>query len=153
MTTVTIPAGASPGARLLAYEEELRVAHPQLGELHARSLVRDAHPDLVDLHHRGLQEEPPPTVDPGEILNARAHALVTARQARDRADGIRLAMKERPDLAEAWQAGQRMPASTAPPPPTAPVRQHSDPRLVLRQCQNEPIVGGPWQRAERLYSE
>ena len=81
MSIVTVPANASPGAKLLAAEEELRIAHPQLSEQHARSLVRDAHPDLAALDHKGLMEAPAPTVDPGELLNARAHALLTSGRA------------------------------------------------------------------------
>ena len=79
-----------------------------------KSLVRDALPELVDLHHRGLQEEPAPSVDPAELINARAHALLATRQALSGRRRSRIAMAELPEAAAAYALAQRMPVSTPP---------------------------------------
>ena len=112
MSTVTFHADDSPGAQLLKHEQELRIAHPHLSEQHARHLVRERFPDLCRLHHQGLQAEPEPTVDPGELINRRAYALQSTKQAHSFAEAVEIAMRELPEAAAAYARGQRMPAGS-----------------------------------------
>ena len=57
-------------------------------------------------------EEPTPTVDPGQLINERVHKLLANKQALDREDTIRIALRELPEAAEAYAAGQDLPAGS-----------------------------------------
>ena len=48
--------------------------------------------------------EAEPTVDPGEIINRRAHALEKSGHARSFAEAVEIAMRQLPEEAAAYQA-------------------------------------------------
>ena len=114
---VTIHETDSPGTRLIKLERELRIRFPHLSDGEARHLVREQHPTLWALHHQGLQEAPPPALDAGEVLNRRAHQLLSSHAAQNFTQALEMAHQQLPDAARAYQAGEPLLVDQVPEAP------------------------------------
>ena len=77
--------------------------------------------------------EAEPTVDPGEIINRRAHALEKSGHARSFAEAVEIAMRQLPEEAAAYHSGLRLPSgrTTANAEPAPPARTSNDPGSEL----------------------
>jgi hypothetical protein len=135
---VTIRPGASPSERLMAHEQELRIAHPHLAPDHARHLVREQYPELVKLDHLSLQAAPEPTADPGQLIAAEVHKRMADGRARTRELAQDQVAKAHPNWIQAWASCRMLPPSAATSNPAAtPARQSTDPGLKLHRLVGE----------------
>jgi hypothetical protein len=147
---VTIRPGASPGERLMALEQELRIKFPHLAAGHARHLVREQNPDLVELDHKGLPAVPAePTVDPGQLIAADVHKRLADGRAATPGHAQDQIAAEHPDWLQAWASCRMLPASSATSNPAAtPARQSADPELAAAYATGTPLPLGSWPTAQ-----
>ena len=67
-------------------------------------------PKAVHGVYWAMAAEAEPTVDPGEIINRRAHALEKSGHARSFAEAVEIAMRQLPEEAAAYHSGLRLPS-------------------------------------------